>query len=128
MVFHDLYFWLGKINKLKDRYKYYTPVFTALKYSRNQAVPCDNLTSNRPSLLFVSRSRSPLTSLNKGGTRNLLKLPQIFGDLGGSRLDYKRHLLWVWLLSCHGLTRPLSSPISVLHSTENRSISVGIYL
>jgi len=128
MVFHDLYFWLGKINELKDRNKYYTPVFNALKYSRDQAVPCDNLTSNRPSLLFVSKSRSPLTSLNKGGTRNLLKLPRIPEDLGGSRLDYKRHLLWVWLLSCQGLTRPLSSQISVLHSTENPSISVGIYL
>jgi filamentous hemagglutinin family protein len=128
MVFQDIYFWLGKINELKDRDKYYTPVFNDLKYSRDKAVPCDNLTSNRPSLLFVSKSRSPLTSLNKGGTRNLLKLPRIPGNLGGYRLDYKRHLLWVWLLSGHGLTRSLSSPISVLHSTENRSISVGIYL
>src|SRR4028118_1314698 len=98
MVFQYLYFWLGKINELKDRDKYYTAVFNALKYSRNQAVPrFDNLTSNRPSLLFVSKSRSLLTSLNKAETRNLLKLPRISGDLGGSRLDYKRHLLWVWL-------------------------------
>src|SRR4028119_923862 len=128
MVFQYLYFWLRKINELKDRDKYYTTVFTAPKYSRDKAVPCDNLTSNRPSLLFVSKSRSPLTSLNKGGTINLLKLSGISGDLGASRLEDKRHLLWVWLLSCHGLTRPLSSPISVLYSTENRSISVGIYL
>ena len=128
MVFQNIYFWLGKINELKDRDKYYTAVFNALKYSRDKAVPCDNLTSNRPSLLFVSKSRSPLTSLNKRGTRNLLKLPRIPGDLAGSRLEYKRHLLWVWLLNCHGLTRPLSSPISVLNSTENSSISGVIYL
>src|SRR4028118_754715 len=128
MVFQDIYFWLGQINKLKEADKYYTPAFNYLKYSRDKAVPCDNLTSNRPSLLFVSKSRSPLTSLNKRGTRNPLKLPLIPGDLGASRLDYKRHLLWVWLLSCHGLARPLSYPISVLHSTQNRSISGAIYL
>src|SRR4028119_382207 len=128
MVFQYIYFWLRKINELKDRDKYYTAVCNNLKYSRDKAVPCDNLTSNRPSLLFVSKSPSPLTSLNKAGTINLLKLPGISGDLGASRLEDKRHLLWVWLLSCHGLTRPLSSPISVLYSTENRSISVGIYL
>src|SRR4028118_651473 len=98
MVFQDIYFWLGKINELKELDKYYTAVFNALKYSRDKTVPCDNLTSNRPSLLFVSKSRSPLTSLNKGGTKNILKLPRIPGDLGASRLDYKRHLLWVWLL------------------------------
>jgi filamentous hemagglutinin family protein len=128
MVFQDIYFWLGKINELKDRDKYYTAVFNALKYSRDKTVACDNLTSNRPSLLFVSKSGSPLTPLNKGGTRNILKLPRIQGNLGGDRLDYKRHLLGVRLLSCHGLARPLSSPISVRHSTENRSISAGIYL
>src|SRR4028119_564335 len=127
MVFQYIYFWLCQINELKEGDKYYTPVFNYLKYSRDKAMPCDNLTSNRPSLLFVSKSRSPLTPLNKGGTRNLLKLPGISGDLGAPRLEDKRHLLWVWLLSCHGLTRPLSSPISVLHSTENRSISGAIY-
>jgi hypothetical protein len=94
MVFQYLYFWLGKINELKDRDKYSTAVFNALKYSRNQTVRrCDNLTSNRPSLLFVSKSRSPLTGLNKGGARNLLKFPPIPLDLGGSRLEYQRHLL-----------------------------------
>src|SRR4028119_826993 len=128
MVFHDLYFWLGKINELKDRDKYYTRVFNALKYSRDKAVPCDNLTSNRPSLLFVSKSCSPLTPLNKGGTRNLLKLPRLPGNLGASRLEDKRHLSWVRLLSGQRLTRPLSYPISVRHSTENRSISGAIYL
>src|SRR4028119_2212220 len=107
MVFQYLYFWLPKINELKDRDKYYTAVCNNLKYSRDKAVPCDNLTSNRPSLLFVSKSRSPLTPLNKGGTINLLKLPRIPGNLGEHRLDYKRHLLWVRLLSGHGLTRPL---------------------
>src|SRR4028119_1023725 len=128
MVFQYIYFWLGQINELKERDKYYTPVFNYLKYSKDKAGPCDNLTSNRPSLLFVSKSRSPLTPLNKGGTKNLLKLPRISGYLGGHRLDYKRHLLWVRLLSGHGLARPLSYPISVLHSTENRSISGAIYL
>ncbi|MEG4198243.1 BamA/TamA family outer membrane protein [Microcoleus sp. Pol12A5] len=59
----------------------------------------DNLTSNRPSLLFVAKSRSPLTALNKGGTRNMLKVPFIKGDLGGSRLDDKRHLLSVPVLN-----------------------------
>ncbi len=129
MVFQYLYFWLGLLNELKDRDKYSTAVFNALKYSRDKTVPrCDNLTSNRPSLLFVSKSRSPLPSLNKGGTRNLLKFPRIPLDLGGSRLEYQRHLLGVRLDRGHGLTRPLSSPASVLQSTENRSISVGIYL
>src|SRR4028119_639062 len=109
MVFQYLYSWLGKINELKERAKYYTPVSNDLKYSRDKAVPCDNLTSNRPSLLFVSNSRCPLTSLNKGGTRNLLKLPPIRGNLGGDRLEYKRHLLGVRLLSCQVLTGPVSS-------------------
>ncbi len=38
--------------------------------------------------------------LMKGGTRNILKVPLIKGDLGGSRLDYKRHL-WVSILGSH---------------------------
>jgi hypothetical protein len=84
MVFHDLYCWLGKINELKDRNKYYTPVFNALKYSRDQAVPCDNLTSNRPSLLFVSKSRSPLTSLNKGGDKKSSQTPPNSWEFRGS--------------------------------------------
>jgi filamentous hemagglutinin family protein len=127
MVFQYLYYWLGKIN-VKDPDKYSTADFNALKYSRDKTVPRDNLTSNRPSLLFVSKSGSPLTGLNKGGTRNLLKFPPIPLDLGGSRLEYKRDLLGVRLLSGSGLARPLSSPISVLQSTENRSISGSIYL
>jgi filamentous hemagglutinin family protein len=128
MVFQSLYIWLGKINELKDRDKYYRAVFNYLKYSRDKAVLCDNLTSNPPSLLFVSKSRSPLTPLNKGGTRNLHKLVWSSGDLGGNRLDYKPHLLGVRLLSSHGLTQPLSYRISVLKSTENHSISRPIYL
>jgi len=128
MVFQDIYFWLGKINELKDRDKYSTAVFNYLQYSPHQAVPCDNLTSNPPSLLFVSKSRSPLTSLNNGGTRNLLKLPPIPGNLGGNRLDYKRALLGVSLLRGHGLTRQLPSPIFVLLSRINCSISGAIYL
>src|SRR4028119_1380661 len=100
MVFQDLYFWLGQINELKERDKYYTPVFNELKYSRDKAVPCDNLTSNRPSLFFVSKSRSPLTPLIQRRTINLLKLPRIPGNFGGDRLEYKRHLLGVRLLIC----------------------------
>ncbi|MEG3888609.1 hypothetical protein QT971_30915, partial [Microcoleus sp. herbarium19] len=41
----------------------------------------DNLTSNQHSLLFVAESRSPLTPLNQGGTRDILKVPLIKGDL-----------------------------------------------
>src|SRR5687767_13236779 len=129
MVFQYLYFWLGLLNELKDRDNYSTAVFNALKYTRDLTVPkCDNLTSNRPSLLFVSKSRSPRPSLNKGGTINLLKSPRIPLDLGGDRLESQRHLLGVSLARGRGLTRPLSSPVSVLQSTENRSVSVGIYL
>ena len=61
----------------------------------------DKLTSNPPSLLFAAEFRSPLTPLNKGGTRDILKVPLIKGDLGGSRLDYKRHLLSVPVLNSH---------------------------
>ncbi|WP_333377916.1 BamA/TamA family outer membrane protein [Microcoleus sp. N9_B4] len=61
----------------------------------------DHLTLNRPSLLFVAKSRSPLTPLNKGGTRNMLKVPLLKGDLGGSRLDDKGHLLSVPVLNSH---------------------------
>src|SRR6476620_8467294 len=105
MVFQYLYFWLGLLNELKDRDKYSTAVFNALKYTRYKTVPgCDNLTSNRPSLLFVSKSRSPRTSLNKGGTINLLKSPRISLDLGGSRLESQRELLGVRLARGHGLT------------------------
>ena len=129
MVFHDLYFGLGKINELKERNKYYTPVFNNLKYSRDKAVSrCDNLTSNRPFLLFVSNSRSPLAPLNKRGTRNLLKLPRIQRNLRGDRLEDKRHLLGVRLLTRQALALPFCSAISVVHSTENSSISGAIYL
>ncbi|MEG3860097.1 BamA/TamA family outer membrane protein, partial [Microcoleus sp. herbarium12] len=57
---------------------------------------------------------SPLTPLNKGGTRDILqvslngggttdilKVPRIQGDLGGSRLDNQRHLLSVPVLNSH---------------------------
>ncbi len=39
----------------------------------------DNLTSNPLFPLFVLKSRSPLTPLKKGGTRNTLKVPMIDG-------------------------------------------------
>ena len=68
----------------------------------------DNLTSNPPSLLFVAKSKSPLTkgghgdtAPTKGGTRNMLKVPLVKGDLGGFRLDDKRHLLSVPVLNSH---------------------------
>ncbi|MBD0312793.1 MAG: filamentous hemagglutinin N-terminal domain-containing protein, partial [Microcoleus sp. T3-bin5] len=128
MVFQYLYFGLGKINELKDRDKYSTADFNAVKYSRGKTVPRDNLTSNRPSLLFVSKSGSPLTGLNKGGTRNLLKLRRIPGKLGRYRVEYKRDLLGVRLFCGRAKARPLSYPISVLQSTVNRSISGSIYL
>ncbi|TAD93459.1 MAG: hypothetical protein EAZ98_22805 [Oscillatoriales cyanobacterium] len=43
--------------------------------------------------MFVSKSRSPLTPLNKGGTRNILKVPLLKGDLGGSTLSVKTRFL-----------------------------------
>ncbi|HBK99294.1 MAG TPA: hypothetical protein DD001_19230 [Microcoleaceae bacterium UBA10368] len=56
-------------------------------YSRSQALSIgDNLTLNRQSLLFISRPRSPLTPLNKGGTGIFSKstpTPFFKGDLGG---------------------------------------------
>ena len=41
-------------------------------------------------LWFVSKSRSPLAPLKKGGTRAISKSPLLSGDLGGSRLRKKR--------------------------------------
>ncbi|MEG4046769.1 BamA/TamA family outer membrane protein [Microcoleus sp. Pol17_C1] len=73
----------------------------AQRAQREDEVIGDNLTSNRPSLLFVAKSRSPLTPLNKGGTRNMLKVGLLKGDLGGSRLDDKRHLLSLPVLNSH---------------------------
>ncbi|MEG4091098.1 o-succinylbenzoate synthase [Microcoleus sp. Pol12B4] len=49
----------------------------------------------------LSNSRSPLTPLNKGGTRNILKVPLIKGDLGGSRLRLKSTLIAGSVLSSH---------------------------
>ncbi|MFB8795486.1 MAG: pseudouridine synthase [Microcoleus sp.] len=69
----------------------------------SQAEPGNEI--SRLSPLFVLKSRSPLTPLNKGGTRNLLKVPLKQGDLGGSRLDEKRSLL-VSVLSCHQSAEP----------------------
>ncbi len=89
----------------------------------SQAEPGNEMSQLFP--FFVLKSRSPLTPLNKGGTRNTLKtplnkggtrntlkiplnkggtrntlkVPLIKGDLGGSRLDKKQHLFSV--LSCH---------------------------
>ncbi len=49
----------------------------------------------------LSNSRSPLTPLKKGGTRNLLKVPLIKGDLGGSRLGLKTTFIVGSVLSYH---------------------------
>ncbi|MEG3881066.1 hypothetical protein QT972_27245, partial [Microcoleus sp. herbarium7] len=64
MLEQCLYFWqLFKVNELKDRDKYDRTIFNYLKYSRETALPRrDKLTSNRPSILFVSKSRTPLRS------------------------------------------------------------------
>jgi len=47
--------------------------------------------SNRPYLLFVSKSRSPLTPLDKGEEYSL-KVPLLKGDLGGSELGEQRKI------------------------------------
>ncbi|MEG5034235.1 o-succinylbenzoate synthase [Microcoleus sp. AT3-D2] len=52
----------------------------------------------------LSNSRSPLTPLNKGGTRNILKVPLIKGDLGGSRLRLKSTFIAGSVLSSHEWT------------------------
>ncbi|MEG4532839.1 o-succinylbenzoate synthase [Microcoleus sp. D2_18a_D3] len=56
----------------------------------------------------LSNSRSPLTkgghggtAPTKGGTRNILKVPLIKGDLGGSRLRIKSRLIAGSVLSSH---------------------------
>jgi len=69
----------------------------------SQAEPGNEISRLYP--LFVLKSRSPLTPLNKGGTRNILKVPLKKGDLGGSRLDEKRSLL-VSVLSCYQSAEP----------------------
>ncbi|HBK99191.1 MAG TPA: hypothetical protein DD001_18620 [Microcoleaceae bacterium UBA10368] len=46
-------------------------------------------------------ARSPLTPLNKGGTRVFFKFPLIKGDLGGSRLRLKATFIVGSVLSCH---------------------------
>ena len=72
-------------------------------YLDSQALPGNEISRLYP--LFVLKSRSPLTPLNKGGTRNILKVPLLKGDLGGSRLDEKRSLL-VSVLSCNQSAEP----------------------
>ncbi|MEG3842792.1 o-succinylbenzoate synthase [Microcoleus sp. herbarium14] len=61
----------------------------------------------------LSNSRSPLTegghggtAPTKGGTRNLLKVPLIKGDLGGSRLRIKATFIVGSVLSCHQWAQP----------------------
>ncbi|PSB41286.1 hypothetical protein C7B67_26830 [filamentous cyanobacterium Phorm 6] len=51
--------------------------------------------------------RSPLAPLKKGGTGVfLLKVPLLKGDLGGSRLGYKRDFSRILVLICHQWTEP----------------------
>ncbi|MEG4485284.1 S-layer family protein [Microcoleus sp. D2_18a_B4] len=62
-------------------------------------------------------------------TKNETALPLIpLNELGENRLDYKRHLLGIFVLSLHGLAGPSSYHISLLTSTKNRYISRAIYL
>ena len=85
----------------------------------------DKLTSNPPSLLFAAESRSPLTPLNKGGTRDILKVPLIKGDLGGSRLDYKRHLLSVPVLNSHQ-SDEVSLTVEDLPKSDELAVAVEV--
>ena len=85
----------------------------------------DKLTSNPPSLLFAAESRSPLTPLNKGGTRDILKVPLIKGDLGGSRLDYKRHLLSVPVLNSHQ-SDEVSLTVGDLPKSDELAVAVEV--
>ncbi|MEG4519940.1 MULTISPECIES: BamA/TamA family outer membrane protein [unclassified Microcoleus] len=86
-------------------------------------VIADNLTSNPPSLLLVAKSRSPLTPLNKGERRNSLKVPLVKGDLGGSRLDYKRHLLSVSVLSSHQSSDEVNPTVRDLPASDELAAS-----
>ncbi|MEG3881244.1 BamA/TamA family outer membrane protein [Microcoleus sp. herbarium7] len=85
----------------------------------------DNLTSNQHSLLFVAESRSPLTPLNQGGTRDILKVPLIKGDLGGSRLDNQRHLLSVPVLNSHQ-SEEVSPTAGDLPKSDEHSVAVEV--
>ena len=85
----------------------------------------DKLTSNPPSLLFAAESRSPLTPLNKGGTRDILKVPLIKGDLGGSRLDYKRYLLSVPVLNSHQ-SDEVSLTVGDLPKSDELAVAVEV--
>jgi len=85
----------------------------------------DKLTSNPPSLLFAAEFRSPLTPLNKGGTRDILKVPLIKGDLGGSRLDYKRHLLSVPVLNSHQ-SDEVSLTVGDLPKSDELAVAVEV--
>jgi len=69
-----------------------------------------NLRLNLEYLLFVSKSRSPLTPLNKGGTRNILKVPLLKGDLGGSRLSVETRFLKAFRLNLTPMGIALSIP------------------
>ncbi|MEG3850369.1 BamA/TamA family outer membrane protein [Microcoleus sp. herbarium13] len=85
----------------------------------------DNLTSNQHSLLFVAESRSPLTPLNQGGTRDILKVPLIKGDLGGSRLDNQRHWLSVPVLNSHQ-SEEVSPTAGDLPKSDEHSVAVEV--
>ena len=54
----------------------------------------------------LSNSRSPLTPLNKGGTRNIIKVPLLKGDLGGSSLSLKPTFIVSSVLSYNQFIKP----------------------
>jgi hypothetical protein len=72
-------------------------------FTRSQAEPIGDNLSSSPVIdcCLTIKLRSPLTPLKKGGTGVfLLKVPLLKGDLGGSRLGYKRDLSRILVLSC----------------------------
>ncbi|WP_341736976.1 pseudouridine synthase [Microcoleus sp. CAWBG640] len=102
---------------ISDKQRFTAVMLRPYEYICQTQMHPDNLTSNRLFPLFVLKSRSPLTPLKKGGTRNTLKVPLIDGgttnnlkvplikgDLGGSRLDKNQHLFCV--LSSHESEHP----------------------
>ncbi len=115
---------------IRDNQRFIAVMLRPYEYICQTQMHPDNLTSNRLFPLFVLKSRSPLTPLLKGGTRNTLKVPLIDGgttntlkvplidggttnnlkvplikgDLGGSRLDKNQHLFSV--LSSHESEHP----------------------
>ncbi|MEZ2232620.1 pseudouridine synthase [Microcoleus sp.] len=64
---------------ISDKQRFTAVMLRPYEYICQTQMHPDNLTSNRLFPLFVLKSRSPLTPLKKGGTRNTLKVPLIDG-------------------------------------------------